>query len=131
MSTHLLHDPSISSLTPDEFERMVYVEPWATTPRMQQYLEALHDAEQAGAVRDVLGNFYLDFDDAEDLAKNIEALSEMDDKYHVATANVEKLLDTIDTVVDILQKPAKHGSEYAKAALAELVFVVSQINEER
>lgn len=126
-----IHDPFIANLTPAEFERLVYMEPWATQPRAQRYLEALHEAEQADTVRDVLGNHNLDFDDPEDLAKDLQELVDVDAKYMQKTAAVEKLLDAIDTVIDILQKPAKHGSEYAKAALAELEFVVSQVNEER
>lgn len=125
-----IHDPFIANLTPAEFERLVYVEPWAVTPRAQQYINALHEAEQSDAVRDVLENYNLDFDDTELLDKDIEKLVDDGNNADDYRTQLIKLVEAVEAILPTLAGPAKRGSTYAKDVLAEMEEALSKINTE-
>lgn len=116
MQTQPGYDPLVVNLTPAELERLIYTGPQATTPIGQHVLSALHEAEHADAVRDVIENYNLSFDDPEDLGKNIERLVDRDQLADTRKYYLDELIGAVEDALDAIRPAALRGSAYAREA---------------
>lgn len=125
MYTQPTYNPTLANLTSSEFERLTYAALHPFDLVGAHTLVALHDVEQAHAVRDVIENYNLDFDDPKELDRDIERLVERDALADERKYALGELTLAVENALQILQQPAKRGSEYAKAAMAELEAALS------